>query len=198
MTHQLKLNNCAGCMHKRSLLFRCPMYNQLFGDQIYLLRGILIFFLAACGCNTEYSLGFGCNPNTGQCECLPGVIGEKCDHCPYRWVLKEEEGCFECDSCIHDLLDVTDQLRSHIDPLAVEFEVRELRYRNVNIFMSSGELYSDFDSTSFPDGVHSGAVGCGTALRSGKLRVRFPMVSLEIFINKILPATQRHWNHLSL
>jgi laminin alpha 3/5 len=53
------------------------------------------------------------------------VIGEKCDHCPYRWVLKEDEGCFECDSCIHDLLDVTDQLRAHIDPVAVEFEVRK-------------------------------------------------------------------------
>ena len=87
---------------------------------------MLIFVLAACGCNTDYSLGFGCNPNTGQCECLPGVIGEKCDHCPYRWVLKEEEGCFECDSCIHDLLDVTDQLRSRIDPVVIEFEVREL------------------------------------------------------------------------
>ena len=26
MTHQLKLNNCAGCMRKRSLLSRCPSY----------------------------------------------------------------------------------------------------------------------------------------------------------------------------
>ena len=26
MTHQLKLNNCAGCMPKRSLLSRCPTY----------------------------------------------------------------------------------------------------------------------------------------------------------------------------
>ena len=26
MTHQLKLNNCAGCMRKRSLLSRCPTY----------------------------------------------------------------------------------------------------------------------------------------------------------------------------
>ena len=27
-TPQLKLNNCAGCMRKRSLLSRCPMYNS--------------------------------------------------------------------------------------------------------------------------------------------------------------------------
>ena len=28
MTHQLKLNNCAGCMRKRSLLSRCPTYKS--------------------------------------------------------------------------------------------------------------------------------------------------------------------------
>jgi len=98
----------------------------------------------SCGCNTDYSLGFGCNPNTGQCECLPGVIGEKCDHCPYRWVLIEEEGCFECDSCIHNLLDVTDQLRSRIDPVAIEFETIAVGYfthqRLVYINSTASEL----------------------------------------------------------
>ena len=29
MTHQLKLNNCAGCMHKRSLFSRCPTYLEI-------------------------------------------------------------------------------------------------------------------------------------------------------------------------
>lgn len=77
---------------------------------------------SSCGCNTEYSLGFGCNAQTGQCECLPGVIGEKCDHCPYRWVLIENQGCFECDSCTHDLLDVTDELKDMLDPFMEEFE----------------------------------------------------------------------------
>lgn len=76
----------------------------------------------SCGCNTEYSLGFGCNAKTGQCECLPGVIGEKCDHCPYRWVLIENHGCFECDSCTHDLLDVTDELKNITYPVIEEFE----------------------------------------------------------------------------
>jgi len=39
-----------------------------------------------------------------------------------------------------------------------------------------------------------GAVGRGTAVQAGRSRVRFPMVSLEIFIDIILPAlglTQR-------
>ena len=30
MTHQLKLNNCAGCMRKRSLISRCPPWNVCF------------------------------------------------------------------------------------------------------------------------------------------------------------------------
>ena len=32
MTHQLKLNNCAGCMRKRSLLSRCPTYMRCISD----------------------------------------------------------------------------------------------------------------------------------------------------------------------
>lgn len=51
-----------------------------------------------------------------------GVIGEKCDHCPYRWVLILNQGCFECDKCAHNLLDTTDYLRELIDPVIRDFE----------------------------------------------------------------------------
>lgn len=85
----------------------------------------------SCGCNTGYSIGASCNTTTGQCSCLPGVIGEKCDHCPYRYVLKEGDGCYECDSCIHDLLDVTDELASLLTPVAQDFEsVAESHFTN--------------------------------------------------------------------
>ena len=37
-------------------------------------------------------------------------------------------------------------------------------------------------------GARGGAVGSATALQAGRSRVRFPMVSLEFFIDIILPA----------
>ena len=42
-------------------------------------------------------------------------------------------------------------------------------------------------------GVRGGAVGWGTAVQAGRSRVRFPMVSLEFFIDIILPATLWPW-----
>jgi len=47
-------------------------------------------------------------------------------------------------------------------------------------------------------GVRGRAVGWGTALQAGKWRVRFPIVSLEFFIDKIIPAEIWHWGRLSL
>jgi laminin alpha 3/5 len=79
-------------------------------------------FFVACECNSEYAIGVGCDPGTGQCSCLPGVVGEKCDRCPWRWVLIEDRGCQECGSCHHQLLDVTDLLAAELNPVMDEFE----------------------------------------------------------------------------
>ncbi|XP_023288194.1 agrin [Orussus abietinus] len=54
-----------------------------------------------CGCNRLGSVSDTCNPETGQCECKPGVGGLKCDRCmPGYWGLPKisegHPGCIPC------------------------------------------------------------------------------------------------------
>lgn len=38
-----------------------------------------------------------CQRTTGQCQCLPNVIGLTCDHCaPNHWNLASGKGCESC------------------------------------------------------------------------------------------------------
>lgn len=65
----------------------------------------LYFFFAECTCN---SLGIErsqctaredcvCQRSTGQCQCLPNVMGLSCDHCaPDHWNLAAGAGCEAC------------------------------------------------------------------------------------------------------
>jgi hypothetical protein len=52
-----------------------------------------------------------------------------------------------------------------------------------------------FTSTKSNRGSSGGAVGWGTAIQAVRLRIRFPMVSLEFFIDIILPAAQWPWGN---
>lgn len=64
-----------------------------------------------CGCNRLGSVSDTCNPETGQCECKPGVGGLKCDRCmPGYWGLPKisegHQGCIRKIgiSILHDSL----------------------------------------------------------------------------------------------
>ena len=39
------------------------------------------FLSAGCHCSQEGSYSNICNPVSGQCLCLPGVVGQQCDRC---------------------------------------------------------------------------------------------------------------------
>ncbi|KAK0166738.1 hypothetical protein PV327_004227 [Microctonus hyperodae] len=54
-----------------------------------------------CNCNRLGSMSDTCNPETGQCDCRPGVGGLKCDRCmPGYWGLPKisegHQGCIPC------------------------------------------------------------------------------------------------------
>ncbi|XP_034935622.1 agrin-like isoform X2 [Chelonus insularis] len=56
---------------------------------------------SSCNCNKLGSVSDTCNPETGQCECKPGVGGLKCDRCmPGYWGLPKisegHPGCIPC------------------------------------------------------------------------------------------------------
>ena len=61
-------------------------------------------------CQCELDGAVGCSVETGVCQCLHGVTGEKCDRCADRWILIPDQGCEACDNCVHTLLDDSDEL----------------------------------------------------------------------------------------
>ena len=96
----------------------------------------------ACNCAEKYSYGAVCDQSTGQCQCLPGVVGEKCDSCPHRWVFINKTGCRECGPCVHELLDDTDELKLLIDPLRNEMQntsSKVFAYRRLNHVKQSSD-----------------------------------------------------------
>lgn len=60
---------------------------------------ILKNYILECVCHilgTNSSAG-PCDPNSGQCKCLPNVTGLKCDQClPNYWKIASGEGCEPC------------------------------------------------------------------------------------------------------
>ena len=73
-----------------------------------------------------------------------------------------------------------------------------------NCFLFARSANRTFHAVCFRDlrisytRVRCGAVGWGTALQAKRSRVQFPMVSLEFFIDIILPAALWPWSWLSL
>ena len=72
--------------------------------------------------------------------------------------------------------------------------IKHYVYRSTNVESTDINSFTAVSAV----GVRSGAAAWGTALQTGRSRVPFPMVSLEFFIDIILPATLCPWVWLSL
>ena len=78
--------------------------------------------IAFLGCQCESDGANSCDPQTGRCECLPGVTGARCDRCLDRWIFLPDQGCQECDSCIHLLLDDLGIMDHNVSTIVGELE----------------------------------------------------------------------------
>ena len=70
-----------------------------------------------------------------------------------------------------------------------------LTYRKRNKFQQHNNINY---LTYIKHGVRGGAVGWGTALQTGRSRVRLPLESLEFFSDLLLPVALWLWGRLSL
>ena len=65
-------------------------------------RLLLIYQILACNCNplgTEENSALNCDQTTGQCNCLPNVVGVQCSSCKLdHYGMQSGTGCTDC-SC---------------------------------------------------------------------------------------------------
>ena len=59
-----------------------------------------IFIITACRCDPDGSVSSQCDGSTGRCDCLPNVVGARCDQClSGYWGPRKVFGCTKCDCC---------------------------------------------------------------------------------------------------
>ena len=77
------------------------LYDPIFWDIILNAEKFvekLNFIFSACGCNPEGSLTPQCNHETGECVCVEGIGGFKCDKCA-RGFTGRAPYCNTCGEC---------------------------------------------------------------------------------------------------
>ena len=80
-------------------------------------------------------------------------------------------------------------------PAVTDFKILSLSVRSSWTLQSRGTKNIN---DHYQAGARGGAVRSGTAIQAGRSRVRYPMTSLEFFIDLILPAVGWCWGRLSL
>ena len=78
-------------------------------------------YFPACNCNTDGSETLQCDRRTGQCQCIVGVAGNKCDRCA-RGTTGELPYCVPCGECFDNWDDIIQDLKSECSVILVVYD----------------------------------------------------------------------------
>lgn len=86
----------------------------------YLKKNVLSFSIfEACDCNRYGSSTYQCDQESGQCKCIKGIGGYKCDKCARGW-LGEAPYCSPCGECFDNWDDILNDLNTETDNIIVK------------------------------------------------------------------------------
>lgn len=77
---------------------------------------LMINYITDCNCNSYGSATHQCNRETGQCVCIQGMGGYKCDQCA-RGYLGEAPYCSPCGECFDNWDDILNSLSNQTNDI---------------------------------------------------------------------------------
>ena len=69
-----------------------------------------VVFCSACGCHPDGSASYQCNQTTGECPCMIGIGGAKCNQCA-RGYIGDMPSCVPCGECFDNWDSVLNDLK---------------------------------------------------------------------------------------
>lgn len=173
-------NHAATCsLDARSLQFSCHCKAGYVGPKCdrcdYGYFGNSKVGCQPCKCHYLGSLGDECDPDSGQCSCIPGVTGRDCSQCGPRQVLAQGGRCKNCrNPCIDPVLDAMSAIKRRFD----EAEVSDIDPNpglRINKLEQKRALFEERAATNKE---HKGELHLGHTIIS-TLRPRSELTALE-------------------